>query len=93
VDVQDLTGGFKCFRRETLEAVDLDKVISNGYGFQIELTYRAIRAGKKVLEVPIYFTERRAGESKMSPQIAIEAALRVPGLKRRVDEEFAAKQT
>jgi dolichol-phosphate mannosyltransferase len=92
VDVQDVTGGFKCFRRETLEAIDLDKVISNGYGFQIELTYRAIRAGKKVLEVPIYFTERRAGESKMSPQIAIEAALKVPGLKRRVDEEFAAKQ-
>lgn len=91
VDVQDLTGGFKCFRRETLEAIALDKVISNGYGFQIELTYRAIRAGKTVQEVPIYFTERRAGESKMSPQIAIEAALRVPGLKRRIDEEFAAK--
>ncbi len=91
VDVQDLTGGFKCFKRETLEAIDLDKVISNGYGFQIELTYRAIRAGKTVQEVPIYFTERRAGESKMSPQIAIEAALRVPGLKRRVDAEFAEK--
>ncbi len=91
VDVQDITGGFKCFRRETLEAIDLDKVISNGYGFQIELTYRAIRAGKQVLEVPIWFTERRAGESKMSPQIAIEAAVRVPGLKRRVDAEFAAR--
>ncbi len=91
VDVQDLTGGFKCFKRETLEAIDLDKVISNGYGFQIELTYRAIRAGKTVQEVPIYFTERRAGESKMSPQIAIEAALRVPGLKRRVDAEFEEK--
>jgi dolichol-phosphate mannosyltransferase len=92
VDVQDLTGGFKCFRRETLEAIDLDKVVSNGYGFQIELTYRAIRAGKKVQEVPIHFTERRAGESKMSPHIAIEAALKVPGLKRRVDAEFAAKE-
>jgi dolichol-phosphate mannosyltransferase len=91
VDVQDLTGGFKCFRRETLEAIALDKVISNGYGFQIELTYRAIRAGKTVLEVPIHFTERRAGKSKMSPQIAIEAALKVPGLKRRVDAEFAAR--
>lgn len=90
VEVQDLTGGFKCFRRETLEAIALDKVISNGYGFQIELTYRTIRAGKTVQEVPIWFTERRAGESKMSPQIAIEAAVRVPGLKRRVDEEFAA---
>lgn len=93
VEVQDITGGFKCFRRETLEAIELDKVISNGYGFQIELTYRAIRAGKNVLEIPIYFTERRAGESKMSPQIAIEAALRVPGLKRRIDAEFAAKGT
>jgi dolichol-phosphate mannosyltransferase len=93
IDIQDVTGGFKCFRRETLEAIDLEKVISNGYGFQIELTYRAIRAGKTVKEVPIYFTERRAGESKMSPQIAIEAALRVPGLKRRVDAEFAARES
>lgn len=92
VEVQDLTGGFKCFRRETLEAIALDKVVSNGYGFQIELTYRAIRAGKSVHEVPIFFTERRAGESKMSPQIAIEAALKVPGLKRRVDEEFAERK-
>ena len=91
-DVQDLTGGFKCFRRETLEAIALDKVISNGYGFQIELTYRTIRAGKTVKEIPIWFTERRAGDSKMSPQIAIEAAVRVPGLKRRVDAEFAARE-
>lgn len=89
IDVQDVTGGFKCFRRETLEAIALENVISNGYGFQIELTYRAIRAGKTVKEVPIWFTERRAGESKMSPQIAIEAAIRVPGLKRRIDAEFA----
>lgn len=92
IDVQDVTGGFKCFRRETLEAIALDKVISNGYGFQIELTYRSIRAGKTVKEVPIWFTERRAGESKMSPQIAIEAAIRVPGLKRRVDAEFAGRE-
>ncbi|MFY9488135.1 MAG: polyprenol monophosphomannose synthase [Solirubrobacterales bacterium] len=91
IDVQDVTGGFKCFRRETLEAIDLARVISNGYGFQIELTYRAIRAGKSVEEVPIWFTERRAGESKMSPQIAIEAAIRVPGLKRRIDAEFDAR--
>jgi dolichol-phosphate mannosyltransferase len=67
-------------------------VISNGYGFQIELTYRTIRAGKTVKEIPIWFTERRAGESKMSPHIAIEAAVRVPGLKRRVDAEFAARE-
>ncbi|HEV7918444.1 MAG TPA: polyprenol monophosphomannose synthase [Solirubrobacterales bacterium] len=90
IDVQDLTGGFKCFRREALEAIELDKVISNGYGFQIELTYRAIRAGMRVREVPIWFTERRAGESKMSPRIAVEAALRVPGLKRRIDAETGA---
>lgn len=92
IDVQDLTGGFKCFRAETLRAIALQNVISNGYGFQIELTYRAIRVGKHVREVPIWFTERRAGESKMSPRIAVEAALRVPGLKRRVDAEFAAAQ-
>lgn len=90
VDVQDLTGGFKCFRRETLEAIALDQVISNGYGFQIELTYRALRAGKSVKEVPIWFTERQVGSSKMHPRIALEAALRVPGLKRRIDAEFAA---
>lgn len=92
IDVQDLTGGFKCFTRETLEAIDLDKVVSNGYGFQIELTYRAIRAGMRVQEVPIFFTERRAGKSKMSPQIAIEAALKVPSLKRRVDAEFEGRE-
>ncbi len=92
IDVQDVTGGFKCFRADTLRAIELDKVVSNGYGFQIELTYRTIRAGKTVKEIPIHFTERRAGESKMSPQIAIEAALRVPGLKRRVDAEFAARE-
>lgn len=88
VDVNDLTGGFKCFRADALRAIRLDRVISNGYGFQIELTYRVIRAGLSVCEVPIWFTERRAGQSKMSPQIAIEAAIRVPGLKRRVDAEF-----
>lgn len=89
VDIRDLTGGFKCFRRETLEAIDLERVFSNGYGFQIELTYRTIRAGLTVQEVPIHFTERRAGKSKMSPQIALEAVLKVPVLKRRIDVEFA----
>ncbi|MGH2906319.1 MAG: polyprenol monophosphomannose synthase [Solirubrobacterales bacterium] len=93
IDVQDVTGGFKCFRRETLEAISLDKVISNGYGFQIELTYRTIRAGRSFKEIPIWFTERRAGDSKMSPQIAVEAAVRVPGLKRRVDAEFATTES
>ena len=62
VPVRDLTGGFKCFRREVLEAIDLDDVHADGYGFQIELTYRAIQAGFRVLEVPIVFRERRVGQ-------------------------------
>lgn len=93
LDVNDLTGGFKCFRAETLRAIELDKVVSNGYGFQIELTYRAVRAGKTVKEVPIRFTERRAGSSKMSPRIAVEAAFRVPGLKRRIDSEAGGQSS
>ncbi len=87
VEVRDLTGGFKCFTRRALEAIDRDRVVSNGYGFQIELTYRVLRAGLEVREVPIWFTERRVGESKMHPRIAIEAALRVPALKRQIDVE------
>ena len=90
VEIQDLTGGFKCFSRKALEALDFSQVISNGYGFQIELTYRLLRAGLEITEVPIWFTDRRVGESKMHPRIAIEAALRVPGMKRRVDAEMAA---
>jgi dolichol-phosphate mannosyltransferase len=89
VGVQDLTGGFKCFTRHALEAIDRGRVVSNGYGFQIEMTYRVIRAGLAVKEIPIWFTDRRVGESKMHPRIAIEAALRVPELKRRVDAEQA----
>ena len=68
VPVRDLTGGFKCFRRAVLEALDLDRVHANGYGFQIELTYRAVRAGFSVEEVPIVFRDRRVGESKMTPE-------------------------
>jgi dolichol-phosphate mannosyltransferase len=73
VDVRDLTGGFKCFRREVLEAIELESIQSTGYGFQIEMTYRAIEAGFRVREVPIIFEERRAGQSKMSPAIFAEA--------------------
>ncbi|MGI8550146.1 MAG: polyprenol monophosphomannose synthase [Dehalococcoidia bacterium] len=73
LDVRDLTGGFKCFNRRVLEALDLDGVRSNGYAFQIELTYRALRAGFRVVEIPIVFTERALGSSKMSRQIALEA--------------------
>jgi dolichol-phosphate mannosyltransferase len=84
IPVNDLTGGFKCFRREVLEAVDLAGVGTDGYGFQIEMTYRAIRAGFRVKEVPILFRERRVGASKMSARIAIEAFWKVPGLRFRV---------
>jgi len=77
VGVRDLTGGFKCFRREVLERIDLPTVTSAGYAFQIELTYRALRAGFRVLEVPIVFADRRVGESKMSRSIVLEALWKV----------------
>jgi dolichol-phosphate mannosyltransferase len=83
VDVRDLTGGFKCFRREVLEALNLDAVRADGYGFQIELTYRTIQAGFRVVEIPIVFRDRRVGESKMTARIAIEAMWKVPALRRR----------
>jgi dolichol-phosphate mannosyltransferase len=81
VQVRDLTGGFKCWRREALEAIDLDSVDSRGYAFQIEMTYRAIRAGMRVVEVPIVFRERRVGASKMTGPIVAEAIWRVPALR------------
>ena len=83
VHVHDLTGGFKCFRREVLERLDLDSIHAEGYGFQIELTYRAIRAGFRVEEIPIVFRERQAGISKMTARIAAEAVWKVPALKLR----------
>jgi dolichol-phosphate mannosyltransferase len=83
VPVRDLTGGFKCFRRSVLEAIDLDRVHANGYAFQIELTYRASRAGFTITEVPIVFRDRRVGESKMTPRIALEAVWMVPSLRFR----------
>jgi dolichol-phosphate mannosyltransferase len=73
VGVRDLTGGFKCFRRATLEALDLDSVSAQGYGFQIEMTYRAVKQGFRVEEVPIIFVDRRVGQSKMSKKIFLEA--------------------
>jgi dolichol-phosphate mannosyltransferase len=81
VDVRDLTGGFKCFRREVLEAIDLDTVRSRGYAFQVELTYRAIQLGFSVAEVPIVFRDRRVGSSKMDRSIVLEAIWRVPLLR------------
>jgi dolichol-phosphate mannosyltransferase len=83
VQVHDLTGGFKCFRREVLEALDLDSIHAEGYGFQIELTYRALRAGFRVQEIPIVFRERQAGLSKMTARIALEAVWKVPALRLR----------
>ena len=84
VPIHDLTGGFKCFRREVLERLDLAAVSTDGYGFQIEMTYRALRAGFRVEEVPITFRDRRVGASKMSARIALEAFLKVPALRFRV---------
>jgi len=81
VDVQDLTGGFKCFRREVLEAIDLDTIGARGYAFQVEMTYRAIQRGFRVVEVPIVFRDRRAGSSKMDRSIVAEAVWRVPLLR------------
>lgn len=83
VDVRDLTGGFKCFRREVLEAIDLDDVASLGYAFQVEMTFRAIRAGFRVVEVPIVFRDRTEGDSKMSKAIVAEAIWRVPAMRLR----------
>jgi len=81
--VRDLTGGFKCFRREVLEAIHFDRVRSQGYAFQVELTYRAVRAGFEVVEVPIVFRDRQRGQSKMSWRIAAEAMWLVPLLRFR----------
>jgi dolichol-phosphate mannosyltransferase len=79
--VQDLTGGFKCFRREVLEAIDLDRISTRGYAFQVEMTYRALRRGFEVVEVPIVFRERRVGTSKMDLSIVAEAVWRLPLLR------------
>ena len=79
--VRDLTGGFKCFQRGVLEALELESVASTGYAFQIELTYRAVRRGFKVVEVPITFVDRRVGKSKMSRGIVLEALWRVWGIR------------
>jgi dolichol-phosphate mannosyltransferase len=79
--IHDLTGGFKCFRREVLEGIDLPSIRSRGYAFQVELTHRAVRAGFRVVELPIVFRDRQAGTSKMTWRIAGEAAILVPQLR------------
>jgi len=83
IEVRDLTGGFKCFHREVLESVDLDRIGSQGYAFQVEMTYRALERGFEVVEIPIVFRDRQVGKSKMSRAIAFEAVWRVPLLRRR----------
>lgn len=93
VHVQDLTGGFKCIRRRVLETIDLDSVRAEGYVFQIEVTYRAILAGLSVREIPIVFTDRRVGSSKMSSRIALEAMWRVPLLRLRARAALARAGT
>jgi dolichol-phosphate mannosyltransferase len=79
--IHDATGGFKCFRREVLESIDLDTIDAAGYVFQIETTYRTLRKGFRVVEVPIRFADRTAGQSKMSRAIVLEAIWKVPRLR------------
>jgi dolichol-phosphate mannosyltransferase len=81
--IRDLTGGFKCYRRTVLETIDLDAITSRGYAFQIETTYRTLRAGFRVVEVPIVFADREVGGSKMSRAIVLEAIWKVPILRLR----------
>jgi dolichol-phosphate mannosyltransferase len=81
--IRDLTGGFKCFRRRVLETINLDTIEARGYAFQVETTYRALRAGFRVVEVPIVFRDRREGNSKMSRAIIAEAMWRVPAMRFR----------
>jgi dolichol-phosphate mannosyltransferase len=81
VRIRDLTGGFKCYRRGVLETIDLDAIHSKGYAFQIETTFRALRAGFRVVEIPITFVDREAGGSKMSRAIVAEAIWKVPLLR------------
>src|SRR4051812_13487595 len=81
--IRDLTGGFKCFRRRVLETIPLEAIDSKGYAFQIETTYRVTRAGFRVEEVPIAFTDREEGSSKMSGAIVVEAVWKVPLLRLR----------
>jgi len=83
VPIRDLTGGYMVFRGVVLEAIEPATIASHGYAFQVETTYRAVRAGFRVVEVPITFADRRVGQSKMSGSIVLEAALRVPALRVR----------
>ena len=92
IEIADLTGGFKCLRARTLELLDLDTVKAEGYVFQIEVTYRALLQGLKVVEIPIVFRDRRAGTSKRSSKIAIEAMWAVLALRRRTETALTDPQ-
>ena len=81
VGIRDLTGGFKCYRRRVLETIDLDAIDSKGYAFQIETSYRALRAGFRIVEIPITFVDRTAGQSKMNFAVALEGVWKVPLLR------------
>jgi dolichol-phosphate mannosyltransferase len=83
VGIRDLTGGFKCYRKDVLETIRPERISSKGYAFQIETTYRALRSGFRVTEIPIVFTDREEGRSKMSRRIVLEAIVRVPALRLR----------
>jgi dolichol-phosphate mannosyltransferase len=83
IGIRDVTAGFKCYRRPVLETIALDRVTAKGYGFQIETAYRTLRAGFRVVELPIAFTDRRVGESKMTGSIVVEAMLQVPVMRWR----------
>ncbi|MGA9762229.1 MAG: polyprenol monophosphomannose synthase [Gaiellaceae bacterium] len=81
IPIRDVTGGFKCYRRRVLETIEPDTISARGYAFQIETTYRTLRAGFRIVEIPIIFSEREAGGSKMGKSIVLEALLKVPALK------------
>ena len=81
--IHDMTGGFRCYRRQVLEAIDLDAIRTKGYAFQIEIGYRTLRTGARVIEVPITFVDRERGLSKMSRAIVMEAAWKVPLIRLR----------
>jgi len=91
VGIHDLTGGFKCIRREVLEGIELDTIRAEGYVFQIEVTYRALLAGFRVREIPIIFRDRSAGTSKMSARIAAEAVWSVPRLRKSAAAAVSAR--
>lgn len=89
--IQDLTAGFICFRRETLERLDLEGIETKGYGFQIEMKYRCVRAGLRIEEVPIVFADRTRGDSKMHPRIMVEALALVAELRLKAEREKRRK--